>query len=1053
MISSIVRGSLKFQFLVLTIALTLVAFGVTQFRGMPVDALPEFSPPYVEIQTEALGLSAEEVEQMIAVPMEQDLLAGVAWLDVIESKSVPGLSSILVYFEPGTDLYRARQMVAERLSQAAVAIPNVSQPPTMIQPLSSQSRFMIVSLSSDELSLIELSVLARWTMMPQLMGVPGVAHVAIWGNRDRQLQVLVDPAKLHEQGVALDQVVETAGNSLWVSSLSFLEASSPGTAGFIETPNQRLNVWHVLPISSPEELAQVPVVDTEGLRLQDVSNVVEDHPLMIGDAVVNEKPNLLLVIEKLPGMNTLEVTRGIEEELAAIQPGMPGVKFDATVFRPASFLEMAIANLSRTLIVSSLLVVLVLGIFLYGWRTALISLVAVVMSLFAALFVLYTRGATMNAMVLAGLAVALGIVIDDAVVDIQRVMQRLRENRQQGGLKSAAAIILETASETRGAIFFATIMTLLVAVPVFFMQGVSGSLFQPMALTYVLAVVGSMVVGLTVTPALTMLFLSKTDLEIKPSPIASRLQSSYEQNLSRTVKSPALANIAIVVLIVAAIVAIPFLRMGQAIPTFKEPYLSVKFEGAPGTSQPEMTRIVTRASEELGSIPGVSNVSAHVGRAIFGDQTVNVNSAELWLTIDPQANYEATVAAVEGVVNGYAGLRREVRTYVQQTLTNQASTNTTDITVRVFGEDHATLQAEAAKIRNAIAKVSGVADPRVILPTEEPSLEIEVDLASAQKYGIRPGDVRRAAAILVSGIHVGSIFEEQKIFDVVVWSQPELRQNVSNIENLLIDLPNGEQIRLDEVADVRMVSSPTVIRRHGVSPYLDIVFNAEGRSVSAVAADVDKAVKGFAFPLEYHAEVVNNDAQQRGASQGVWVAGIVAILGICLLLQASFRSWKLALATLIALPAALAGGVMADLLGNGGAISLGLVAGCVAVAGITLRNTIMLFSHYQHLEDKSGEEFGPGLVMRGSGERLSATLMTALATGFAFLPFVLFGNIAGHEIIRPIAIVVIGGLITSTWLNLFAMPALYLRFGASREAELVLQQPVTGSDLPAVATD
>ena len=1048
MMNSIVKASLKFQFLVLTVAITLMAFGVTQFSGMPVDVLPEFSPPYVEIQTEALGLSAEEVEQMITVPMEQDLLAGVAWLDVIRSESVPGLSSILVYFEPGTDLYRARQMVSERLAQAAVAIPNVSQPPTMIQPLSSQSRFMIVSLSSEELSLIELSVLARWTVTPQLMGVPGVAHVAIWGNRDRQLQVLVDPAKLNEQGVSLDQVVETAGNSLWVSSLSFLEASSPGTGGFIDTPNQRLNVWHVLPISSPDELAKVPVVDADGKRLQDVSQVVEDHPLLIGDAVINESPNLLLVVEKLPGINTLDVTRGIEAELAAMQPGMPGVKFDATLFRPASFIEMAIANLGRTLIVAALLVVLVLGIFLYGWRTALISLAAVIISLFAALFVLYIRGATLNAMVLAGLAVALGIVIDDAIVDVTRVMQRLRQNRQQGNLNSSAAIILESAGETRGAIFFATLITLLAVVPVFFIQGVSGALFQPMAVSYVLAVIASMVVALTVTPALSMLLLSKTDLEIRQSPVVSRLQSSYERNLSRTVKSPGLANIAIIVLVVAAVVAIPFLRRGEAVPAFREPYLSVSFEGAPGTSHPEMSRIVTRASEELRAIPGVNNVGAHVGRAIYGDQTVNINSAELWLSIDPNANYEATVSAVEDVVNGYAGIRREVRTYVQQTLTQESAT-TTDVTVRLYGEDHATLQSESAKLQDAISTVSGVADPRVMLPAEEPSLEIEVDLASAQKFGIRPGDVRRAAAILVSGIHVGSIFEEQKIFDVVVWSQPELRQSVSDIENLLIDIPGGEQVRLGDVADVRMVSSPTVIHREAVSPYLDIVFNVEGRSVAAVAADVDKAVKGFAFPLEYHAEVMNNDARQQTAFQGILIAGFVAVLGIYLLLQASFRSWRLALVAIITLPAALAGAVMADLLGNGGMISLGLVAGCFAVAGIALRNNIMLFSHYQYLEDKGGEEFGPELVMRGSRERLSATLLTALATGLAFLPFVLFGNIPGHEMVRPIAIVVIGGLVTSTWLNLFAMPALYLRFGASREADLVLQ-PVTGS---AVATD
>ncbi|HXD12051.1 MAG TPA: efflux RND transporter permease subunit, partial [Anaerolineales bacterium] len=330
---------MKFQFLVLTVAIALMAFGVTKLRGMPVDILPEFSPPYVEIQTEALGLSAKEVELMITVPMEQDLLAGVAWLDVVRSESVPGLSSVLVYFEPGTDLFRARQMVAERIAQSAVGLPHVSKPPTMIQPLSSASRFMIVGLSSQDLSLIDMSVLARWTIAPRLMGVPGVAHVAIWGNRDRQLQVLVDPVKLQEKGVTLDQIVETTGNALWVSPLTFLEASSPGSGGFIDTPNQRLTVWHVLPISSPEELAKVPIEGTEGLFLGDVTNVVEDHQPLIGDAVINDGSSLLLVVEKLPEANTLEVTRDVEQALAALQPGMPGINFDATLFRPTAYIE------------------------------------------------------------------------------------------------------------------------------------------------------------------------------------------------------------------------------------------------------------------------------------------------------------------------------------------------------------------------------------------------------------------------------------------------------------------------------------------------------------------------------------------------------------------------------------------------------------------------------------------------------------------------------------------------------------------------------------------
>jgi len=1045
MMRSIVGSSLKYQFLVITIAIALMVFGVTQFRGMPVDVLPEFSPPFVEIQTEALGLSAEEVEQMVTVPLEQDLLAGVAWLDVIRSESVPGLSSVLVYFEPGTDLYRARQMVTERLAQAAIAIPHVSKPPTMIQPLSSQSRFMIVGLSSQELSLIEMSVLARWTIAPQLMGVPGVAHVAIWGNRDRQLQVLIDPAQLHEQGVSLDQVIDTTGNALWVSSLSYLEASSPGTGGFIDTPNQRLNVWHILPISSPEELAKVPVDDTDGLRLGDVARVVEDHQPLIGDAVVNDSPNLLLVIEKLPGVNTLEVTRAVEAELEGLQPGMPGIKFDATLFRPATFIETAISNLSRTLVIAALLVVLVLGAFLYGWRTALISLAAIIVSLFAALFVLYMRGETLNAMVIAGLAVALGVVIDDAIIDVERIMQRLRQNRELGGLRPAPTVIFEATGETRSALFFATMITLLAIVPVFFIQGVSGSLFQPMVISYVLAVLASMIVAVTITPALSMLLLSKTQLNIRESPIVARLQSSYERNLSRTVTSPGLANTAIVVLVLAAVVAMPFLKRDTALPTFREPYLMVRFEAAPGTSHPEMNRIVSRASSELRSISGVSNVGAHVGRAVFGDQTVNVNSAELWVSIDPNANYDATVAAVQTVVNGYTGLDREVRTYVQQTLNQPQTSTSSDLAVRLYGEDHDVLRAEAQKLQQVLAKVNGVADPRVILPKDEPSLEIEVDLAAAQKFGVKPGDVRRTAAILLSGIQVGSLFEEQKVFDVVIWGEPELRTSISDIHNILIDVPGtdtatGQQVRLGDVAQVRIVSSPTVIHREAVSPYLDIAFGVEGRSANAVAQDVAAALKTFPYPLEYHGEVINDYAARQAAQQSIIVSSIVALIGIFLLLQASLRSWRLALVSIVTLPAVLAGAVMADLLGNGGTVSLGLIMGCLAVSGIALRNSIMLFNHYQNLEEQGGENFGPGLVMRGSRERLSPILMTALATGLAFLPFVLFGNIPGHEIVRPMSIVIIGGLVTSTWFNLFAMPALYLRFGASREADLGFQQ-------------
>jgi CzcA family heavy metal efflux pump len=1037
MIRGIVGWSLQFRYIIVVIAAAMMVFGINQLGTMPVDALPEFSPPYVEIQTEALGLSVEEVEQMITVPMEQDLLAGVAWLDVIRSESVPGLSSVLVYFEPGTDLYRARQLVSERIAQSAVGLPHVSDPPTMIQPLSSASRFMIVGLSSQELSLIEMSVLARWTIAPRLMGVPGVAHVAIWGNRDRQLQVQVDPERLRDAGVSLQQVVETSGNALWVSSLSFLEASTPGSGGFIDTPQQRLGIWHVSPITSPDALAQVPLTGT-AWRLGDVTNVVEDHQPLIGDAIINESPNLLLVIEKLPGVNILEVTRGMEDALDALRPGFAGIDFDATLFRPATFIEMAMANLTRTLFIGAFLVVVVLFAFFWGWRPALISLVAIPVSLTAALYVLYLRGATLNAIVLAGLVIALGAVIDEAIIDVIRFTQRLRQNRREDSPKPARSVILETAAETRGAVFFATLITFLAVLPVFFMEGVTGALFQPMAVSYSLAVLAAMAVALTITPALSLILLSNGPLEGRTSPLIPGLQRGYERVLERTANSPRLAYAAIVVLVVAGVALLPLLERDQLLPAFREPYLTIQLQAAPGTSHPEMNRIVTQASSELRAIPGVRNVGAHVGRALFGDRVVGINSAELWVSIDPQADYNATVASIQVVVDGYAGLDRQVQTYLQQSLDQPQTSASHALTVRVLGEDHDVLREQGENMQQVLAGIDGVVDPQVLYPIEEPAVEIEVDLDSAQRFGVKPGDVRRAAATLLSGIQVGSLFEQQKVFDVVVWGAPEIRDSVNDVYELLIDTPGGGHVRLEDVADVRITSSPTVIKREGVSPYIDVGFNVQGRDTRAVASDVQSAIRNFAFPLEYHAVVLSDFAAQQAAQQRILISGIMAVFGIFLLLQASLRSWSLALVMVLAAPAALAGGVLASFLGSGSPLSMGLLAGTLTVLGITLRNATMLISHMQHLEDREGEAFGLELILRGAQERLAPILMTTLATGLALLPFVIFGDVPGHEIVRPISITVLGGLVTSTLFNLFVVPALYLRFGVSREPDLGL---------------
>ena len=479
MIRAIVRSSLRFRLLVLGIAAGVMVVGIMQLRNAPADVLPEFTPPYVEVQTEALGLSAEEVEQLITVPLEADLLNGVEGVDTIRSQSVPGLSSIVMVFEPGTDIYKARQLVAEPLTQAH-ALPNVSKAPTMVQPLSSSSRVMMIALSSNDLSPIEKSVIARWTVRPRLMGVPGVANVYAFGLRDQQLQVQVDPRTLRDKNVTLRQVIATTGNAQVASPVSYLEASTPGTGGFIETPQQRLAVRNVFDnIATPAELGRVPVEGTGGkLRLTDVSKVVEDHQPLIGDAVVNDKDGLMLVVEKFPGANTLEVTKGVEDALDKLKPGLSGMQTDTSVFRPASFIEDATDNLTLAIVIAAVLLGLVLAAFLFQWRTVLIALITIPVSLVAAALVLDVLGESFNAISFAGLAVGLAIVVDEAVVGAGNVARRLRQHRDAGSDVAVAQVVVDASHEVRSPLAYATLIALLAIVPVAVMEGRPGRVLR-----------------------------------------------------------------------------------------------------------------------------------------------------------------------------------------------------------------------------------------------------------------------------------------------------------------------------------------------------------------------------------------------------------------------------------------------------------------------------------------------------------------------------------------------------------------------------------------------
>ncbi|PYN10852.1 MAG: acriflavin resistance protein, partial [Candidatus Rokuibacteriota bacterium] len=539
-------------------------------------------------------------------------------------------------------------------------------------------------------------MLARWTIKPRLMGVPGVANVSIWGQRERQLQVLVDPEQLQKQKVTLEQIIKTAGDALWVSPLTFLNASFPGTGGWIDTPNQRLGVQHVLPISTPEDLARVPV-DGVAVRLGDVAKVVEGHPLLIGDALHNGGAGLLMLVEKFPGTNTLEVTRGVDAALDALRLGLPGVDVDSRIFRAATFIEMAFENLGIALLLGGVLVVLALSAFMASWRTALISVITIPLSLLAAGVVLSLRGATLNTMVLAGFVIAIGVIVDDAIIVVEHIGVRLRQRRPEGSDQSTLSIICDASLEVSRPVLYATLVVLLVVAPVLFMEGLSGAFFTPLAVSYVLAVVASVAVALTVTPALAVILLGQAPIKDRAAPLVRWLQHGYDRLLARTVHAPRAAVVSAVVLVAVGLAAWPML--GQSfLPAFKERHLMIDWVGAPGTSHPAMSRVMTQTARELRTVPGVTNVSAHLGRAVTGDQVVGINASQLWVAIDPQADYKATVTAVQRVVDGYPGLSKNVQTYLREKV-REVLTGTDDaIVVRLYGPERATLNRTAQDV-------------------------------------------------------------------------------------------------------------------------------------------------------------------------------------------------------------------------------------------------------------------------------------------------------------------------------------------------------------------
>lgn len=1019
MLNALVALSLRRRALVLIAAGLLLVVGTRTSLQAPVDVFPEFALPTVEVQTEAPGLSSAEVEKLVTIPIEE-ALNGVPYVTKLRSKSVLGLSSVVLYLAEGTDLLRARQFVQERMATEASRLPALALAPHILSPLSSTSRALKVGVTSATLDQLELSDLARWTIRPRLLAIPGVANVAVWGQRDRQLQVLVDPERLALHGVSVDEVQRAVA-----------DAAAVDAGGFLDSPNQRVAVRHLGAALDAEDFGRVVVGLRDGapIRLLDVARLAVGHPQPIGDAVIDDGPGLLLIVEKYPWGNTLDITHRVEATLAELRPALPDVKLDPSIFRPAGFIERSLSHLQRTLLLGCLLVAVVLVAFLRDPRTAFISLVSIPLSLLTATILVVQVGGTINTMVLAGLVIACGEVVDDAVIDVENIVRRLRLEALRPTPRSPMRVVLEASLEVRSAVVYASLIVALMLLPVFFLDGVAGAFFRPLALAYGLAVLASLLVALTITPALCLVLLPGRGAEggaEHAGGLVRLIRRLHAPALERFILRPRLCLAVVAGGLLAAGAVLPLL--GESfLPDFQESNLLMHWVEKPGTSIAAGARATTLVSEELRRIPGVVSFGSHIGRAEVADEVVGPNFTEFWIGLDPDVDHRATVARVDEVVRGHPGAVRDVLTYLNERIKEVVSGASASVVVRIFGPDLAALREKAQEVRGALKELPGVVDLKVEAQAIVPQVDVRLRLDVAERYGLTAGQVQRAATTLLRGRKVGELVEGERRCDVVVWSEPRVRSDLTALRRLLIETPAGPTVRLGDVATIDVVPVPNEIKREDAARRIDVTLNARGRDLGSVARDVKAAVAALPLGPGYRAKVLGEYEVREAAWRRLLLLSLLALVGTLALLHADFEDLRAALLVLLTLPFALIGGVAGAVVG-GGVLSLGSIVGFVTVVGIAARNGIMLVSHFRHLEREEGQPFGLDLVRRGVAERLAPILMTVLCAGLALLPIVVRGHAPGQEIEHPMSLVILGGLVTSTALNLLILPALYLRF-------------------------
>ena len=1020
--AALVRFAIRFRGIVAALACVLVAYGVYALGRAKYDVFPEFAPPQVSIQTEAVGLTPEQVEILVTRPIE-NAISGVPGVRTLRSTSIQGLSVVTVFFDSSSDIYRDRQVVAERLAAATQQLPQGLQPPVMTPLTSSTSRMLVVGLTSETRSLMDLRTAADWTVRLRLLAVPGVASVTVFGGDKRSIQVQVHPDELIRYNLTLNDVLTAARRSTGVRG-----------AGFVDTRNQRIVFQTEGQSLKPDDIARTVLLSrgAASVTLANVADVVEAPEPPIGGAAVQGSPGVILNVAEQYAADTLKVTENVEAALEELRPTLQadGITIHADLFRPANFINTATSNVRDSLILGGMLVIVVLFLFLFDLRTAAISCTAIPLSLLTATIVLERLGASLDTMTLGGLAIAIGVVVDDAVIDVENIVRRLRENRRSPQPQPFARVVLDATLEVRSAVVYATIAVILVVLPVMTLSGTAGRLFAPLGLAYTTAVLASLVVALTLTPALSMMLLPGKVPAHDP-PVVRWTRAGYEALLRRLAERPRTLIAAAALLTIAGCAALPFLG-GGFIPELKEGHFVVHMSAVPGTSIDESLRVGARIAQALRQLPEVRSVAQRAGRAEESEDTWGPHYSEFEVDLKPGLSgdeAEKAQADIRRTFAGFVGVNAAVMTFLTERIEETLSGYTAAVVVNVFGNDLDLLDHKAQEIARALGEIPGAADVQVQSPPGLPQLTIRLRKPDLERWGFDAVEVLELIRAAYQGDIVGQTYEGNQVFNVITILDAASRDNITKVGDLPLRSPGGAYILLKQIADVYQTSGRYQVLHEGARRVQTVTANVSGSDLISFVRAAKAAIRSkIQLPAGTYIQFAGAAEAQSRSQRDLIVNSLIAAVGIVLLLSVVTRNWRNLLLVLANLPFALVGGVLA-VFATGGLLTLGGMVGFITLFGISLRNSILMIAHYEHLVEVEGRQWGLEAAIAGAADRLTPILMTSIVTGLGILPLAIGMNEPGREIQGPMAIVILGGLLTSMALNLLVLPTLALRYG------------------------